>query len=225
MPRWTPESRAKQSALASRNRPWTCSTGPKTAAGKSISRYNAYKHGGQSVAGLRLRAVLRRHSLWLSAGLPNVPQRIFGQSSPSFAKVNTMARKQTSFGSLLQTLQTVWTNMVTPVSAQYERPTPLLNGSFNNFTHYVREIITTPDAARDALDKIHAALERNHRKQDELSGHFQWIGKFDDDYHELSGELTKTTADLERRKDHISQIFDLSPNAAAMVDTPRQHRP
>lgn len=115
--------------------------------------------------------------------------------------------------------------MVTPVSVQYERPTPLLNGSFNNFTHYARELITTPGAAREALDKIDAALERNHRKQDELSNHFRWIGKFDDDYRELSGEFMERKADLERRKEHLSQMFDLSPNAAATVDTPGHHRP
>ena len=234
MPRWTAEARAKQAQTARRRQPWKHSTGPKTHGGKSRSRWNAYKHGLDSAKAIELRRLLAQQNrivrtIFSRRKMVNAGKisgsRIFGQSSRSFAKVNAMARKQTALDSVLQTLQTVWANMVTPVSAQYERPTPLLNGSFNNFTHYAREIITSPGAAREALDKIHAALERNHRKQDELSDHFRWIGKFDDDYRELSGELTKTKADLERRKEHISNMFDLSPNTAATVDTARHHRP
>lgn len=66
MPRWTSESRAKQAAHIRIQRPWTRSTGPKTAAGKSRARWNAYKHGCHSAAALRLRGVLRLQSLFVT---------------------------------------------------------------------------------------------------------------------------------------------------------------
>ncbi len=37
---WTPERRARAAARARRNKPWLHSTGPRTAAGKAVSRYN-----------------------------------------------------------------------------------------------------------------------------------------------------------------------------------------
>ena len=49
---WTPERRAKQSAMMKQLKPWMKSTGPKTEAGKLQSSKNAYKHGGRS-AGIR----------------------------------------------------------------------------------------------------------------------------------------------------------------------------
>jgi hypothetical protein len=67
MPRWTNESRAAQSARARAQKPWLCSTGPKTGAGKARSRYNASKHGCDSAAALRFRAALHRHTQWLRA--------------------------------------------------------------------------------------------------------------------------------------------------------------
>ena len=45
MPRWTPESRAKQAELIRTWRPWEQSTGPKTAEGKAVSSMNARVHG------------------------------------------------------------------------------------------------------------------------------------------------------------------------------------
>jgi hypothetical protein len=42
---WTPERRAKQSALIQTWRPWNSSTGAKTAQGKAVSSKNAYKGG------------------------------------------------------------------------------------------------------------------------------------------------------------------------------------
>lgn len=62
---WTPERRAKQSAMMRRLKPWTRSTGPKTPQGKKRSSLNAYKHGMRSAALLRLRAVMAMQSRWL----------------------------------------------------------------------------------------------------------------------------------------------------------------
>ncbi|MGP1347127.1 MAG: hypothetical protein ACTS3F_10740 [Phycisphaerales bacterium] len=48
------EGLAALRASAARNRPWESSTGPKTVAGKSVSRMNALKHGDRSVEGVAL---------------------------------------------------------------------------------------------------------------------------------------------------------------------------
>ena len=45
MPRWTPESRAKQAELIRTWKPWEQSTGPRTDAGKAVSSMNARIHG------------------------------------------------------------------------------------------------------------------------------------------------------------------------------------
>ena len=45
---WTDERRAKHSAAIRRWAPWTRSTGPRTVAGKAISRCNALTHGATS---------------------------------------------------------------------------------------------------------------------------------------------------------------------------------
>ena len=42
---WTPERRAKQSALIRNWKPWDHSTGAQTAEGKAVSSQNAYKGG------------------------------------------------------------------------------------------------------------------------------------------------------------------------------------
>lgn len=42
---WTPERRARQSALIQNWKPWDNSTGAKTAEGKAVSSKNAYKGG------------------------------------------------------------------------------------------------------------------------------------------------------------------------------------
>ena len=44
---WTEERRKKQAEAIRRWKPWENSTGPKSAAGKSRSSMNAYKHGGR----------------------------------------------------------------------------------------------------------------------------------------------------------------------------------
>ena len=46
MPRkWTKEQREAQAERCRHHKPWTKSTGPKTATGKARSNCNAYKHG------------------------------------------------------------------------------------------------------------------------------------------------------------------------------------
>ena len=42
---WTPERRARQSALIRRWKPWECATGPISPAGKVRTARNAYKGG------------------------------------------------------------------------------------------------------------------------------------------------------------------------------------
>ncbi len=57
---WTPERRAKHSALIRRLAPWTKSTGPRTIAGKAKSSMNALKHGQYCRQAYEFRAALRR---------------------------------------------------------------------------------------------------------------------------------------------------------------------
>ena len=52
---WTPERRARQAALIRTWRPWECSTGPTTTAGKAASAGNAFKGGH----GAELRALAK----------------------------------------------------------------------------------------------------------------------------------------------------------------------
>lgn len=44
MPRWTEESRSRQSDRIKEQRPWLAATGPVTAYGRSVSSQNAKKH-------------------------------------------------------------------------------------------------------------------------------------------------------------------------------------
>ena len=55
---WTPERRARQSALIRNWKPWERSTGPKSAEGKVAVSQNAYKGGTRPM--LRLLAGLLR---------------------------------------------------------------------------------------------------------------------------------------------------------------------
>ena len=61
---WTPERRARQSALIRGWQPWRRSTGPKTDAGKTRCAMNALKHGYRSREHIELRRqavrILRR---------------------------------------------------------------------------------------------------------------------------------------------------------------------
>jgi hypothetical protein len=58
---WTPERRAKQSALIHTWKPWSKSTGPKSPEGKAAVSRNAWSGGH--------RPMLREMSRMLSAGL------------------------------------------------------------------------------------------------------------------------------------------------------------
>lgn len=49
MTAWTAERRQKHAEAIRRWKPWTKSTGPKTAAGKARAAQNAYKHGMRSL--------------------------------------------------------------------------------------------------------------------------------------------------------------------------------
>ncbi|HPQ50062.1 MAG: hypothetical protein KDJ26_04915 [Alphaproteobacteria bacterium] len=66
MRHWTPEQRARQSATIRQWAPWKKSTGPRTSQGKSISRFNAYKHGLRSVGGRQLIANLFRQRCYIN---------------------------------------------------------------------------------------------------------------------------------------------------------------
>lgn len=46
---WTPERKAKQSALIQNWKPWDKSTGARTPEGKAVSSQNAYKGGLRSM--------------------------------------------------------------------------------------------------------------------------------------------------------------------------------
>ncbi|HEY8190934.1 MAG TPA: hypothetical protein VIG74_00815, partial [Alphaproteobacteria bacterium] len=64
---WTPERRARQAALIRTWRPWTRSTGPKTAAGKMRTRLNAQTHGFRGARGREFYAAIREQRKLLRA--------------------------------------------------------------------------------------------------------------------------------------------------------------
>ena len=47
MRKWTLEERLAQAQLIRLQKPWECSTGPKTQQGKTMSSRNSYKHGAR----------------------------------------------------------------------------------------------------------------------------------------------------------------------------------
>ena len=59
---WTEEKRAEKKALIYKHKPWEASTGPKTPVGKTISSYNAHKHGLRSAEMKRLEEAMRAQS-------------------------------------------------------------------------------------------------------------------------------------------------------------------
>ncbi|PZQ46405.1 MAG: hypothetical protein DI551_05185 [Micavibrio aeruginosavorus] len=63
---WSPERRAKQSAMMRARQIWTRSTGPKTAAGKARSSQNALKSGHDRVLWRLTNHALKAQRLWLN---------------------------------------------------------------------------------------------------------------------------------------------------------------
>lgn len=45
--KWTLEQRLQQAQRIRQQKPWECSSGPKTSEGKAISRKNSLKHGAR----------------------------------------------------------------------------------------------------------------------------------------------------------------------------------
>lgn len=56
---WSEKRKKRQACNARRNKPWQSSTGPRTEDGKKAVSQNALKHGLDSAAIKKLRAVLR----------------------------------------------------------------------------------------------------------------------------------------------------------------------
>lgn len=59
---WTPERRAKQSAMMMQLQPWMKSTGPRTTEGKKRASQNAYKHGGRCASVRELQKIMAEYS-------------------------------------------------------------------------------------------------------------------------------------------------------------------
>lgn len=55
---WTPERKARQAELMRHWKPWERSTGPKTEAGKEVSKMNGWKHGRRSSETIELDRTL-----------------------------------------------------------------------------------------------------------------------------------------------------------------------
>ena len=62
---WTPEERARQSALTRQQKPWLKSTGPRTAEGKLSSSTNSTTHGMTSRAAKEFKRALLQHREFL----------------------------------------------------------------------------------------------------------------------------------------------------------------
>lgn len=62
---WSTERRKAQAKRIRQQQPWLQSTGPRTAMGKSKTRFNALKHGKRRFVWRELRHVLKRHRIML----------------------------------------------------------------------------------------------------------------------------------------------------------------
>jgi hypothetical protein len=63
---WTPERRARQSALIQQWKPWEQSTGPRSDLGKAAAARNAYR-GGLSSQLRQIRQAMRQQSVMLKS--------------------------------------------------------------------------------------------------------------------------------------------------------------
>ncbi len=66
MRQWTDEERLKQALLIKSWKPWEKSTGAKTSTGKTISKMNAYKHGGRSAEVREINKTITQYKCRLS---------------------------------------------------------------------------------------------------------------------------------------------------------------
>ena len=64
---WTARRKKQQAANCRYQKPWQSSTGPKTEAGKIVSRTNATRHGMRSADGIALRKTLYAQRCFLKA--------------------------------------------------------------------------------------------------------------------------------------------------------------
>lgn len=67
---WTLKDRKRQACIARRDHPWTRSTGPRTHAGKNISKMNALKRGFHSKLYLDLWRARRSYNRFIGRCLP-----------------------------------------------------------------------------------------------------------------------------------------------------------
>lgn len=70
---WPPSRRRAQAERCRSHRPWTRSTGPRSAAGKAKSARNARKHGFRTPAMAQIRALLRWQNQCLKHIRRNIP--------------------------------------------------------------------------------------------------------------------------------------------------------
>jgi hypothetical protein len=77
---WTPERRAAHRAAIQNWKPWTKSTGPRSAEGKKRSSMNAFRNGGRTVHILRLKALLAHHRQWLRLVRAHLDHHIFSEN-------------------------------------------------------------------------------------------------------------------------------------------------
>ena len=69
---WPLERRKAQAERARKTKPWTQSTGPRSAEGKSRSRLNGVTHGLNTQAARILRDALRGHQASLTTVIPDL---------------------------------------------------------------------------------------------------------------------------------------------------------
>lgn len=95
MRNWTPEARAAHSALIKRLKPWTKSTGPKTAPGKAKAAKNSYKHGLYAKPMKAVRQCLRDARAFLKSFKTTCPGKPWHRRE--YDKFSNHPHQQSSF--------------------------------------------------------------------------------------------------------------------------------
>ncbi len=85
---WTAGRRAAYAARIRQHRPWTRSTGPRTAAGRARSCQNALKHGMRGAAARRLYALLGQQRRFVIAVGRAIRRHKTSQNPVSLTKIN-----------------------------------------------------------------------------------------------------------------------------------------